>query len=727
MEAGFTDMDLEKQAHVMAESALSALPESVRAGKLEAVKEGILRRLRDQSMKSMAPETAWAAPSNDVPVQTAPPPAPPPVVTTTKDLPILLKMEGVELLGDEAWFADATVCAALRAAVAANHAEQKILVGAPADEIRRICPGEDRLLGAGAVLRLGGAHHGGYGESDIGYAYRQLSRALHPDKNPTIPEAQDAFKRLTDASDELRQLLTDTRNAIRTLCQAMGSGVSQEVLERPQVALLSEASRMLSAVLALGGEGTVPDVMLPRASAAFAASPCYYRYPGQALLGRWYDDAQLLDVFAGTPLRVAYDCSQKRYRAQFLCALNRAAMVESKRNDSCVRGTWQAVMQQFPEIGLWRDFLDKLRRRVWAQEDPGSRGDKWDDSSGPRVTSWAKRWRDVITNVLPSSSAELAPATDSEVRRLAAALWRDIAAWARKEGEAERHLQLFTSESTGQDSLADSTADEWAFVPATDMLLTVGDSLVGITAEGMFVEKSADQKRLTFAVALRHAKAGERGGAKRAGEDSERQVKQAKLNRSPTRVVLLTNLVGPGEADEDLKEETAEEAGRFGKLKSIVIKEVPGAPDNEAVRIFLEFAKNESAAKAYSHMNGRYFGGRVVKARFYDEERFAKGDLEKRVATRILLLTNLVGAGEVDDDLKEETAEEAGKHGDLKGCIIKELQDAPNDEAVRIFLEFSKPAEAAKAFSAFDGRFFGGRKVRARFYDEQRYANGELS
>ena len=32
---------------------------------------------------------------------------------------------------------------------------------------------DGRVLGAGAVLRLGGAHLGGYGESDIAYAYRQ--------------------------------------------------------------------------------------------------------------------------------------------------------------------------------------------------------------------------------------------------------------------------------------------------------------------------------------------------------------------------------------------------------------------------------------------------------------------------------------------------------------------------------------------------------------------------
>lgn len=54
-----------------------------------------------------------------------------------------------------------------------------------------------------------------------------------------------------------------------------------------------------------------------------------------------YQEPQLLELFASSPLRIAYDCAKKRFRAQFLCALSRAAEAEARRNDSCVRGSWQ--------------------------------------------------------------------------------------------------------------------------------------------------------------------------------------------------------------------------------------------------------------------------------------------------------------------------------------------------------------------------------------------------
>ncbi|KAA0721141.1 Splicing factor 45 45 kDa-splicing factor RNA-binding motif protein 17 [Triplophysa tibetana] len=91
---------------------------------------------------------------------------------------------------------------------------------------------------------------------------------------------------------------------------------------------------------------------------------------------------------------------------------------------------------------------------------------------------------------------------------------------------------------------------------------------------------------------------------------------------SPTKVVLLRNMVGRGEVDEDLEAETKEECEKYGKVTKCVIFEIAGVIEEEAVRIFLEFERVESAIKAVVDLNGRYFGGRVVKASFYNLDKF---------------------------------------------------------------------------------------------------------
>ncbi|OBS76424.1 hypothetical protein A6R68_17124 [Neotoma lepida] len=85
-----------------------------------------------------------------------------------------------------------------------------------------------------------------------------------------------------------------------------------------------------------------------------------------------------------------------------------------------------------------------------------------------------------------------------------------------------------------------------------------------------------------------------------------------------------------GEVDEDLEVETKEECEKYGKVGKCVIFEIPGAPDDEAVRIFLEFERVESAIKAVVDLNGRYFGGRVVKACFYNLDKFRVLDLAEQ-------------------------------------------------------------------------------------------------
>ncbi|KAK8753272.1 hypothetical protein OTU49_003650 [Cherax quadricarinatus] len=101
------------------------------------------------------------------------------------------------------------------------------------------------------------------------------------------------------------------------------------------------------------------------------------------------------------------------------------------------------------------------------------------------------------------------------------------------------------------------------------------------------------------------------------------EAKMAHILRNPSKVALLRNMVGPGEVDDELEPEVREECnGKYGAVVQVVIFEIPRAVPEEAVRIFVEFQRVESAIKAVIDLNGRFFGGRQVKAGFYDHEDF---------------------------------------------------------------------------------------------------------
>lgn len=94
----------------------------------------------------------------------------------------------------------------------------------------------------------------------------------------------------------------------------------------------------------------------------------------------------------------------------------------------------------------------------------------------------------------------------------------------------------------------------------------------------------------------------------------------------PSRVLLLKNMVAPGEVDDDLRGEIGEECSRFGEVVDVVVRELPpeiesdteaggeaGGPvrrlsEDERVRIFVKFAKQASAMKAYIELDGRWAG-----------------------------------------------------------------------------------------------------------------------
>ncbi|KAG0915128.1 hypothetical protein G6F29_002966 [Rhizopus arrhizus] len=101
------------------------------------------------------------------------------------------------------------------------------------------------------------------------------------------------------------------------------------------------------------------------------------------------------------------------------------------------------------------------------------------------------------------------------------------------------------------------------------------------------------------------------------------------IKEKASKTILLTNMVGPGEVDDMLQEETAEECSKYGKVERCLIFEVPRGqvPEHKAVRIFVKFSDVESAKRAIQDLNGRFFGGRSVSASYYDTKRFDKLDL----------------------------------------------------------------------------------------------------
>ncbi|EFJ51175.1 hypothetical protein VOLCADRAFT_87981 [Volvox carteri f. nagariensis] len=112
------------------------------------------------------------------------------------------------------------------------------------------------------------------------------------------------------------------------------------------------------------------------------------------------------------------------------------------------------------------------------------------------------------------------------------------------------------------------------------------------------------------------------------GPDAKR-LKGAVLTGVPSRVICMRNMVGPGQVDEELEEEVGQELTKYGKVLDVLIFEVttPGYVEEEAVRIFVQFERQESATKAAVDLQGRFFAGRSVRVSFFPEERFMATDL----------------------------------------------------------------------------------------------------
>eukprot|EP01062_Namystynia_karyoxenos_P016707 TRINITY_DN16139_c0_g1_i1.p1 TRINITY_DN16139_c0_g1~~TRINITY_DN16139_c0_g1_i1.p1 ORF type:complete len:757 (+),score=233.22 TRINITY_DN16139_c0_g1_i1:54-2273(+) len=214
-------------------------------------------------------------------------------------------------------------------------------------------------------------------------------------------------------------------------------------------------------------------------------------------------------------------------------------------------------------------------------------------------------------------------------------------------------------------------------------------------------------------------------------------------SRDPSPVLLLRNLVGPGEVDEDLEGDVRAECERHGTVLTVSVYEqqrwasLSRVPPELAVRVFVRFADAASAQRCWRVMSGRQFGGRTVLAGFYELARFERGDLAPDEtldppAPRCLLLRNMVLPHEVDDDLIPDTVSELSNFGAVQACQVHVVPDDPaydhlsKEERVRVFVRFASCDGACNALVNLDGRMFAQKEISAILYDDLRWDAGDF-
>ncbi|KAK9509088.1 hypothetical protein O3M35_006480 [Rhynocoris fuscipes] len=114
------------------------------------------------------------------------------------------------------------------------------------------------------------------------------------------------------------------------------------------------------------------------------------------------------------------------------------------------------------------------------------------------------------------------------------------------------------------------------------------------------------------------------------GQSARHLVMQKLMRKVESRVVILRNMVAPEDVDESLQEEIQEECSKFGIVDRVIIYNEKQSEDDDnadiIVKIFVEFSKMREAEDARDALNGRYFGGRLVKAELYDQSLFDHND-----------------------------------------------------------------------------------------------------
>ncbi|XP_077956232.1 poly(U)-binding-splicing factor PUF60a isoform X2 [Gasterosteus aculeatus] len=122
----------------------------------------------------------------------------------------------------------------------------------------------------------------------------------------------------------------------------------------------------------------------------------------------------------------------------------------------------------------------------------------------------------------------------------------------------------------------------------------------------------------------------QRGGAMEPLSEQEHGVMRKAIRQQESTVMVLRNMVGPEDIDDDLEAEVTEECGKFGRVRRVVVyRERQGEEDDAdvIVKIFVEFSEAAEMSRAARALNRRWYAGRQVVAEEYEREGFNRGDL----------------------------------------------------------------------------------------------------
>ena len=98
-----------------------------------------------------------------------------------------------------------------------------------------------------------------------------------------------------------------------------------------------------------------------------------------------------------------------------------------------------------------------------------------------------------------------------------------------------------------------------------------------------------------------------------------------------SRCLVLTNVIFLPDMKEDrdfdeVAEDTEDEMNKYGKIIRLVVpkpwRNKDGTNESGVGKIYIKFTDTIGSTVAINRMSGRWFEGRVVEAKYYQEEKF---------------------------------------------------------------------------------------------------------